>query len=91
MFHKACEYNLLSLLLAAEDVSREIRLRLASKIHTDDLDMSGIWSTGTDWSTFICSNSIFFFKVSVDKYQWVFFFSNSGLHFWLVGVPLHFS
>lgn len=90
MFHKACEYSLLSLLLAAEDVSREIRLRLASKIHTDDVDMSGIWSTGTDWSTFICSNSIFFLskcrEISVG-----FFLSNSGLHFWLVGVPLHFS
>ena len=65
MFHKGCEYSSLSLLLTAEDVSREIRLRLASKFHTDDVDivdMSGIWSTGTDWSTFICSNSIFLSK-----------------------------
>lgn len=30
------------------------------KFDTDDVDMSGIWSTGTDWSTFIFSNSTFF-------------------------------
>ena len=32
------------------------------KFDTDDVDMSGIWSTGTDWSTFIFSNSIFLSK-----------------------------
>ena len=32
VFHKACECSSLSLLLTAEDVSREIRLRLAPKI-----------------------------------------------------------
>ena len=30
------------------------------KFETDDVDMSGIWSTGTDSSTLIFSNSIFF-------------------------------
>ena len=60
MFHKGCEYSSLSLLLTAENVSREIRLSLAQEFDTGDVDMSGIWSTGTDWSTFIFSNSIFF-------------------------------
>lgn len=32
VFHKTCEYSSLSLLLTAEDVSREMRLRLAPKI-----------------------------------------------------------
>ena len=32
------------------------------KFDTDDVNMSGIWSTGTDWSTFIFSNSIFLSK-----------------------------
>jgi len=32
------------------------------KFDTNDVDMSGIWSTGTDWPTFIFSNSTFLSK-----------------------------
>ena len=48
MLYKAgCEYSRFHSLLATGDVSRERRLR-SQKFHTDDVDLSGIWSTSAN-------------------------------------------